>query len=84
MAKHKFKAGESGNPGGRPKGTGVGPMLEAIKKYEKANKVKYWDIVIKKSISNPRLMTAVINKLAPNMHELTGEGGGPVLLKLEE
>lgn len=65
----QFKSGQSGNPAGRPPGTGYKPLLEAIKRVEKEHRIDYWIELVKKSLKCPRIMVAIIKKLIPDQKE---------------
>jgi len=61
----RFKKGESGNPEGRPVGTGIKPLLEAIRYVEDKKRIRYWEKVVEKSLTNPTIMVAILKKLVP-------------------
>lgn len=43
--------------------------------------IEWWDKVAEKAFIDKDIMKAVINKLVPNINEITGAGGSPVNVK---
>jgi len=64
-----WKKGVCPNPGGRPKGTSVKVLLDAIEEVEKDKGINYWKKVIEKSLATPSLMIAVMKKIIPDQVE---------------
>ena len=62
-----FKKGQSGNISGRPRGTGIKPLLEAIRNVEEELGLNYWEVAVKKSLKIPTLMSKIIDKLTPSL-----------------
>ncbi|MFH1542719.1 MAG: DUF5681 domain-containing protein [bacterium] len=62
----KFEKGESGNPEGRPRGTGIKPLLQAIRNVEARKQINYWETVVEQSLNNPSLMIAILKKMVPD------------------
>ncbi len=78
----KWKKGISGNPKGRPKGSGshLPELLAAIEKVEKKNGFDYFETMVLKSLDEPTLMNAIARKLIPDLKaiEITGQEGGSI------
>jgi len=46
--------------------------------------IKWWDKVAEKAFIDKDIMKAVVNKLVPNINEITGAGGEPLSITLKE
>lgn len=66
--------GVSGNPGGRPKGTGLKPLLEAIREWEKKTGRNYYSLMVEKSVTNPVILVAIMKKLVPDLEQIEHSG----------
>ena len=62
-----FKKGLSGNPAGRAKGTGIKPLLEAIKTVEKKKKQKFFERAVEMAWTQPTVMNGILKKLVPDL-----------------
>lgn len=76
MAKNLFKSGAEwkGNAGGRPKGTGLKPLLEAIKRVEKKKKQGFWDRAVEMAWIEPTVMNGILKKLVPDLPAVDDDG----------
>jgi len=59
-------------------------LLAALKKAGKKQNKDFWDVVATKAFVDKEIMKAIINKLVPNLNELTGAGGSPLNITLKE
>ena len=59
-------------------------LLAALKKAGKKQNKDFWDVVATKAFIDKEIMKAIINKLVPNLNELTGAGGSPLNITLKE
>ena len=46
--------------------------------------IKWWDKVAEEAFVDKDIMKAVVNKLVPNINEITGAGGEPISITLRE
>jgi len=69
---------------GKRKRTQTDKLLAALKKRGVTEGEKFWDRVAEKAFKDKDIMKAVINKLVPNVNELTGPGGEPLNITLRE
>ena len=71
-----FKPGNDPNRNstGRPKGTGLKPLLEAIDRWQVKTGRNYYDLMVEKSVSNPTLLAHVMRKLVPDLQEVEHSG----------
>ena len=75
-----FQKGKSGNPSGRPKGTGLQPLLDAIKRVEKKKKQNFYDRAVEMAWLEPTVMMGIIKKLVPDQAPVDDKGKAlPVL-----
>jgi hypothetical protein len=65
-----WSKGKSANPSGRPKGIGLGPLLEAIKRVEKKKKQKFFDRAVEMAWTEPTVMNGILKKLVPDQLEV--------------
>ena len=79
-----FQPGQVANPGGRPKGSSIKVLIDAIERFEKKNSVSYWDLVIAKSTKNPVIMNMVIRKCIPDMVDHEGRIDGNFNLTIDK
>ena len=56
-------------------------MLALKNAGEKRGK-KFWDIVADKAFIDKEIMKTVVNKLVPNINEISGAGGEPLVINL--
>ena len=62
----RFKEGMSGNPNGRPKGSAIQVLKEALEEVETERGKSLLRHFVQMAYVNPRVMIALINKLIPN------------------
>lgn len=67
---------------GRPPGTGLKPLLEAIERVEKKKKQKFFDRAIEMAWTEPTVMNGVLKKLVPELQEHSGPDGGDLGIKV--
>jgi len=79
--KHRFVKGHTASKGKR-KRTQTDKLLAALKKAGKKQNKDFWDVVATKAFIDKEIMKAVINKLVPNLTELTGADGSPLTVTL--
>ena len=79
--KHRFVKGHTASKGKR-KRTQTDKLLAALKKAGKKQNKDFWDVVATKAFIDKEIMKAVINKLVPNLTELTGADGSPLTITL--
>jgi hypothetical protein len=77
----QFKAGQSGNPGGRPKGARAKLCESFLTKLLKDFDENGADAIIKARLEKPEQYLRVIASLCPK--ELTGEDGAPLFTAIE-
>ncbi len=80
-----WKAGQSGNPKGRPKGKSVTVQLErAIKRVEKNHNIRLIDHFVERSYVSDVVLIALMKKLLPDKRftekELQDIGTGGVIV----
>jgi len=66
-----FEKGNKANPNGRPKGAvnEVTKFKEAIARFEKENKTGIYDLILKKALTNPKILATVFKALIPQQTE---------------
>ena len=57
-------------------------LLLALKNAGKKRGKKFWDIVADKAFIDKEIMKTVVNKLVPNISEISGIGGEPIAINL--
>ena len=80
--KHRFIKGNNASKGKR-KRTQTDKLLTALKKEGKRLNKNFWEEVAKKAFVDKEIMKAIINKLVPNISEITGAGGEPINITLK-
>ena len=80
-----FKSGKdwNGNKGGRPKGSSLQPLLDAIKAVEKEKKIDFYMEAVKMALREPTVMNGIIKKLIPDQVEHGGFDGKPLEVKIK-
>lgn len=57
-------------------------MLEALKEKLKSGKYSIRDVFLAKALQgNERILNVCANKMLPDLHELAGQDGGPLVIK---
>ena len=64
--------------------TQTGKLLEALKKVGKKRDQKFWDVVAEKAFLDKEIMKAIIGKLIPNLQEISGKDGSPLVINYKE
>jgi len=80
----KFCKGNTISKSKKRNRTQTDKLLAALKKAGKKQNKDFWDVVATKAFVDKEIMKAIINKLVPNLNELTGAGGSPLNITLKE
>jgi len=78
----KFCKGNTISKSKKRNRTQTDKLLAALKKAGKKQNKDFWDVVATKAFIDKEIMKAVINKLVPNLTELTGADGSPLTVTL--
>lgn len=83
--KHRFVKGNTASKGKR-KRSDTEKLRLALKRAgeEQDPPIKWWDKVAEKAFVDKEIMKVVVNKLVPNINEITGAGGEPVSIILRK
>jgi hypothetical protein len=72
-----FKKGKSGNPNGRPKGSGaIKELNEIIKTVEKRKQKKLFTHFVNRAYQEDKVLVALMKKLVPDLRSVDIQGGG--------
>jgi len=80
----KFALGNTISKNKKRNRTQTDKLLAALKKAGKKQNKDFWDVVATKAFVDKEIMKAIINKLVPNLTELTGADGSPLNITLNE
>lgn len=75
-----FKPGQSGNPGGRPKGVGRATLIReaVVKALDAAHKDGAIGYLTQVAQTHPQAFLALVGKTMPVQAEHSGPDGGPI------
>jgi len=68
-----FQPGQSGNPKGRPPGTGLKPLLEAMEAVEKEKKESLLVNIVRRAYKSDNLANGIMKKLLPDLEHLDAD-----------